>query len=253
MTLFTTTLTSKHCGANLASEEALLKADKPSRTLYLVFYENFPALVLGKSLDCAQEIWQHKIHPPVYRRISGGGSVMHMTGNLNYSLFLSLVDFPQFMNISLSYERILGALAQALGPSVSREGYSDLAIRCRGTARKFSGNAQCRKRGWIMHHGTLLYDTEAIRQIPWYLKPPPKEPEYRRGRRHRDFMTNILPVSSRANLMHRVRLAFAKEFAAELRTLRECELLKSLNLCAPAHRLSDKTSITPFPAERQPQ
>lgn len=253
MTLVTTTLASNHCGINLALEEALLKADKPARTLYLIFYENFPALVLGKSLDYEHEIWRHKMHPPVYRRISGGGSVMHMTGNLNYSLFLPLSEFPELMNISLSYERILGALAQALEPNVTREGYSDLAMRCRGAARKFSGNAQCRKRGWIMHHGTLLYDTEAIRQIPWYLKPPPKEPEYRRGRGHRDFMTNVLPVTSRACLMRRVRLAFAREFGAELRTMRECELLNSLNLRAGAHRFSDKTLITPFPAERQPQ
>lgn len=219
MILYTTFLPARDCGLNLAFEDFFLKSEKDARALYLFFYENFPALVLGKSLELAQEIWQHKGHPPVYRRISGGGSVLHAPGNLNYSLFLSLAAFPGLMNVSLSYEKILNGVAAGFGPKVSRQGYSDLAIRCRGELRKFSGNAQCRKRGWIMHHGTLLYSKEAIRRIPYYLRPPPKEPEYRKGRHHREFMTNVLPVYSRAELMHRVRHGLAREFNARLRQL----------------------------------
>jgi lipoate-protein ligase A len=215
--LYTTLLTSKHCGVNLAFEDFFLRSEKDLAAMYLVFYENFPALVLGKSLDREKEIWLHKRHPPVYRRISGGGSVIHADGNLNYSLFLSLKKFPEFMNVGISYEKILAAVASRLGPTVSRQGYSDLAIACRGGIRKFSGNAQCRKRGWIMHHGTLLYDKEAIRAIPYYLRPPPKEPEYRKGRRHGEFMTNILPSYNKHDLIRRVRLGIAEIFGAELR------------------------------------
>ena len=153
-------------------------------------------------------------------------------GNLNYSLFLSLAAFPELMNVSLSYEKILNGVAASFGPQVSRQGYSDLAIRCRGELRKFSGNAQCRKRGWIMHHGTLLYSREAIRRIPYYLRPPPKEPEYRKGRRHREFMTNVLPVYSRAELMHRVRHGLAREFSAGLRQM----LAPALTGLTPFHR-----------------
>lgn len=230
MILHTTFLPSHHCGINLAFEDFFLKGEKDQQALYLFFYENFPALVLGKSLELEQEIWQHKGHPPVYRRISGGGSVLHAPGNLNYSLFLSLAAFPELMNVSLSYEKILAGVAAGLGPRVSRQGYSDLVVLCRGHLRKFSGNAQARKRGWIMHHGTLLYTKEAIRRIPYYLRPPPKEPEYRRGRRHAEFMTNVLPVYRRAELMHRVRHGLAREFNAELR-----------QMPAPA-----MTGITPF-------
>lgn len=233
MILFTTFLPSRHCGKNLACEDFFLKSEKNPQALYLFFYENFPALVLGKSLELDQEVWRHKRHPPVYRRISGGGSVLHAPGNLNYSLFLSLETFPELMNVQLSYEKILNGIASALGPQVSRQGYSDLVILCRGQLRKFSGNAQARKRGWIMHHGTLLYSKEAIRRIPYYLRPPPKEPEYRKGRRHAEFMTNVLPVYSRAGLIRRVRYGLAEAFNAELR-----------QMPAPA-----TGSITPFQVE----
>ncbi len=217
MILYTTLLKSRHCGVNLAFEDFFLRAAKDPASMYLLFYENFPALVLGKSLEKEKEIWLHKGHPPVYRRISGGGSVIHADGNLNYSLFLSLEKFPEFMNVGFSYEKILAAVACRLGSKVSRQGYSDLAILCRGAIRKFSGNAQCRKRGWIMHHGTLLYDKKAIGTIPYYLRPPPKEPEYRKGRRHAEFMTNILPSYNKYDLIRRVRLGVAESFGAELK------------------------------------
>ena len=219
MQLHTATLGSMHCGLNLSFEEWFLRSVNTPDVMYLFFYENTDSLVLGKSLELEQEIHTHKKHPPVYRRISGGGSVLHTRGNLNYALFLPLAAFPELMNVSLSYQRILAGVIAGFPRGVSVQGYSDLAFASRGAARKFSGNAQCRKRGWILHHGTLLYDKEAIRRVPLYLRPPPKEPAYRRGRRHREFMTNVLPYYSRAALARAVRLGVAAAFNAELRAI----------------------------------
>jgi lipoate-protein ligase A len=60
--------------------------------------------------------------------------------------------------------------------------------------RKFSGNAQQRKRTHLLHHGTLLhaFDFEPVSR---YLKPPPRQPEYRQRRGHADFLTN-LPIKA---------------------------------------------------------
>lgn len=219
MQLHTALIGSQHCGLNLSFEEWFLRSVNTPDVMYLFFYENTDAMVLGKSLELEQEIHTHKKHPPVYRRISGGGSVLHTAGNLNYALYLPLETFPELMNVSLSYQRILGGVIARFPRGVSIQGYSDLNIVSRGEPRKFSGNAQCRKRGWILHHGTLLYDKEAIRRVPWYLRPPPKEPAYRRGRRHSEFMTNVLPFYNRAALMRDVRLGLAKAFDAELRAI----------------------------------
>ena len=219
MQLHTANIASRHCGLNLSFEEWFLRSVDTEGVMYLFFYENTDSMVLGKSLELEHEIHTHKKHPPVYRRISGGGSVLHTQGNLNYALFLPLAAFPELMNVSLSYQRILGGVIARFPRGVSVQGYSDLNFLSRGKPRKFSGNAQCRKRGWILHHGTLLYDKEAIRRVPWYLKPPPKEPAYRSGLKHRDFMTNVLPFYSRAALIRAVRLGLAAAFNAELKTI----------------------------------
>src|SRR5207253_713573 len=65
-------------------------------------------------------------------------------------------------------------------------GISDLAAG----ERKFSGNAQQRKRRFLLHHGTLLYAFDLSR-IGRYLRPPPRAPEYRGGRDHIDFLCNL--------------------------------------------------------------
>jgi lipoate-protein ligase A len=200
----------------LRTKKVFFSAVKPANTAYLVFYENSDAIVLGKSLNLADEVDLHKAVPNVYRRISGGGTVLHCSGILNYALFLSLADFPELFNVSLSYDSLLTAIAGAIGKKVAVRGYSDLGFSVRGDVRKFSGNAQCRKRGWLMLHGTLVYTKRALQQIPWYLKLPPKQPEYRAGRSHREFMTNVLPSYSRQRLMHNLRRGLARHLSARL-------------------------------------
>lgn len=230
MILYTAELRSRHCGCNLAWENAFFEREKSPDALYLLFYENQDAIVLGKSLNIHDEVFLHK-GPAVYRRISGGGTVFHCIGNLNYALFLPLQSFPEFQNIAESYQKILGILAPALGRFVVQRGASDLALLAHEGERKISGNAQCRRRGWLMQHGTLLYSKKALRRIPYYLQPPPKEPAYRRGRKHRDFMSTVLPCYNRHELMRRVRLSLAHAFRAELRALpKESPLLLYPNL-----------------------
>jgi lipoate-protein ligase A len=71
-----------------------------------------------------------------------------------------------------------------------------------------SGNAQQRKRNYLLHHGTLLYDFDpAISER--YLRIPARQPEYRQQRRDSAFLTN-LPLK-REELASRLRQAFGAE------------------------------------------
>src|SRR6185295_8220742 len=78
------------------------------------------------------------------------------------------------------------ALASLVNGEVSIEGYTDLALN----GRKFSGNSQRRKNRWLLFHGTFLLECD-FNLMDTALLPPPREPAYRKGRRHSQFLTTL--------------------------------------------------------------
>jgi len=124
---------------------------------------------------------------PVLRRCSGGGAVLLGAGCLNYTLVLPLEWDPRWSDVRYSLRWILARMKQAIGlPQLRREEPCDLAL----DRRKVSGSAQRRTRSAILHHGTLLYKFDAAR-AERFLKAPARQPRYRAGRSHRDFLGNL--------------------------------------------------------------
>ncbi|MES0488719.1 MAG: hypothetical protein ABUK01_01925 [Leptospirales bacterium] len=200
---------------NLATEEYFLnQVNKLDENAYLFFYENSSSVILGKTLDLPKEVYSHKKLPFTIRRSSGGGSVAHFPGNLNYGILLSLEHYPELNNISNSYQIILQTLAKAIYPALAVQvaGISDLSIAQKGELKKISGNAQTRKRKWLLHHGTLIYDTTHLSQISYYLKPPPKEPDYRQSRKHNDFLLKKVPQQGKHRIIRSIIAAFSQKF-----------------------------------------
>lgn len=130
----------------------------------------------------------------ILRRCSGGGTVLQGPGCLNYSLVLRIDSRPELAGISSTnchvMKRNAAAISKLLGQSVSVEGHTDLAL----DGRKFSGNAQRRKRTHLLFHGTFLLDCD-LSLITRFLKSPSREPEYRQGRGHEEFLIR-LPVQA---------------------------------------------------------
>jgi lipoate-protein ligase A len=56
--------------------------------------------------------------------------------------------------------------------------------------RKFSGSAQRRLRKYLLYHGTVLYRFP-IELLARYLRPPRRQPAYRRQRDHAEFVINV--------------------------------------------------------------
>ena len=82
--------------------------------------------------------------------------------------------------------------ANALRQAVAVRGCTDLTLG----DLKFSGNAQRRKRDWLLFHGTFLLDFD-LALIGEVLRPPPRPPAYRQERAHADFLTRLpLPAAS---------------------------------------------------------
>ncbi|MHB1423776.1 MAG: lipoate--protein ligase family protein [Gemmataceae bacterium] len=179
---------------NVALDEALLlAAESGDGGEILRFWEwTTPAIVLGSGGKLADDVHEEVCSAegvPILRRSSGGGTVLLDRGCLLYTLILSYERHSDLADIRRSYrfilDRIAYALAENVGP-IEQAGISDL-VRA---GRKFSGTAQQRKRAFLLHHGTLLHDMD-LSAIRRYLREPPKQPEYREGRCHLDFLRNL--------------------------------------------------------------
>ncbi len=212
---------------NLALDEALLlAAEAEEGGEVLRFWEwPAPAVVLGSACRLAHDVDEVACRAdgvPLLRRSSGGGTVLLGRGCLCYSLVLSYARAPALAEIPTSYvyilERVLAAL-DGLLPELSRQGTSDLA----SAGRKFSGNAQQRKRAHVLHHGTLLYAFD-LAQVGRYLRAPERQPKYRAQREHDDFLVN-LPVGAE-ELKRRLRVEWgAAEEASVWPEERVCRLV----------------------------
>ncbi len=127
---------------------------------------------------------------PLYRRTSGGGTVVQGPGCLNYSVILRMERDHALENISSTgvyvLERIGGVVERLTGWPVEQQGHTDLVIN----GRKFSGNAQRRKNHAVLFHGTFLldFDLEIIEDL---LPMPTHQPDYREGRSHGEFLMNL--------------------------------------------------------------
>ncbi|MEK7794693.1 MAG: lipoate--protein ligase family protein, partial [Candidatus Hydrogenedentota bacterium] len=155
-------------------------------------------VVLGVGQAWRDEVRADECHAdgvPIHRRCSAGGCVLQGPGCLNYSLVLDQTARPEVASIRDSYGWILGALArafQARGQAMACAGTSDLAV----DGRKCSGNAQRRRKRFVLHHGTILYNAD-LALFAKYLREPTDRPEYRGQRAHDQFVAN-LPITAAA-------------------------------------------------------
>jgi len=138
---------------NLAIEEVLLKN---SRKEYLILGINNTSVIIGKHQAAHKEVDTEYVignQIPVIRRISGGGTVFHDKGNLNFTFIRQSetgkqVDFPK-------YTRPVIDFLLSLGIDAKFEGKNDIKV----DGLKISGNAEHVHRDRVLHHGTLLFDS----------------------------------------------------------------------------------------------
>ncbi len=200
---------------NLALDEALLLeslATPSPPTMVRTWMAHEPTVVLGSSSRVADEVNLDACRAAgvaVLRRPSGGLSVVLGPGCLMWTV---VAAWPEpTPTIGAIHDAILDPLCAALraaGRDVVRRGSSDLAIRSRGALRKISGNALRVSRGAVLYHGTLL-DAFDLALVGRVLRHPPREPEYREGRPHGEFLENL--SLGRECLEHAVRRAFAAD------------------------------------------
>ena len=139
---------------NHATEEYLFKNFSDE---IILLYINQSSLIVGKHQNVFAEVnfpycYQQGI--PVFRRISGGGTVYHDEGNLNYS-FLFSRDISK-MNYHDNLVPLKNFFKEKLNLHVDISTRNDLWVN----NKKISGTAEHIFKQRILHHGTLLYNAE---------------------------------------------------------------------------------------------
>lgn len=141
---------------NLALEQYVFDSLNQFDEIFLLWI-NEPSIIVGKNQNTIQEInldYVKENNINVVRRLSGGGAVYHDYGNLNYTIISKSKETSAF-NFEAFSQPVIEVLAK-LGVKAEFSGRNDITI----DGQKFCGNAQYMKKGKVLHHGAMLFDTD---------------------------------------------------------------------------------------------
>ena len=219
---------------NLACDEALLDWCEENGGEEILRFWKSPEyfVVVGYANKIAVEVNIENCRTkqiPIFRRCSGGGTVLQGAGCLNYALILHITDDGPCHTITSANQFIMSKNREAIESlaeqfkiknsklKISVRGHTDLALN----DLKFSGNSQRRKKNFLLFHGTFLLNFD-LALVGEFLRTPSKQPDYRASRSHDEFVTNLnLPAD-------KVKTALKKSWNAidELKDFPKSEIQK---------------------------
>ena len=138
---------------NIASEEYLLKH---TDGYYVYLWQNSPSVIVGSNQNTLLEVNLKKAEElgvKTVRRLTGGGAVYHDLGNICYTI---IAPYAENVNAFRIFSEPLIAFLQTLGITAEFSGRNDVLI----DGKKISGTAQVVYKDKVLHHGTILFDTD---------------------------------------------------------------------------------------------
>jgi lipoate-protein ligase A len=210
---------------NLMFDEALARSAWATGQHLLRFWWGGPPAAVTGSNERPEQVVDTaacaRLGVDVLKRCTGGGTVLQTGGVLNYSLVMPASDH---LNLKAGFRQgtdVVCAILAAFGVVAVPEGTSDVAVG----ERKISGNAQARRWKSLLVHGTLLVDFD-FDLAETVLLHPLREPEYRRGRSHRDFLVTLraLGIQTDRSVIETVAVEAAQKIFGRMNTLREFDV-----------------------------
>lgn len=139
---------------NLAMEEYFFEKFKKDEVFML--WINEPSVVIGKHQNLIEELnmkYCFENNIKIARRLSGGGTVVHDFGNLNYTYITNTtgdtaLDFKEFLKPM--YKALLNLNIDA---NISPR--NDFRVE----EKKVCGHSQFMRKKRVLHHGCILFDS----------------------------------------------------------------------------------------------
>lgn len=161
-----------------------------SKDFYKVWIPDQKYLVIGQANKAETSLFLDIVEAeniPVYKRPSGGETVILTPNTIVIS---SIIIDEKFKNPSIYfqfYNKLLMDTFQELGiENIGQKGISDVTIG----NKKIVGSSIYRRKNVVFYHAVINLK-ESIDIISKYIKHPQKEPDYRKGRDHKEFVTSI--------------------------------------------------------------
>ena len=170
---------------NLALEEHVLTNLQED---FVFLWQSDNSVIIGKNQNTVDEInteYVEQENVNVVRRITGGGAVYHDLGNINFSYIMNVNDR------SNTFRKFTSSVIEALksyGIPAEFSGKNDILVN----GMKISGNAQAIRGNRILHHGTLLFNSD-LTKLGKILKPKIDKLESNGVSSIESRVTNILP------------------------------------------------------------
>lgn len=166
-----------------------LMTDKRSENFYTWIPES-RYLILGRSNNPVDSLFLDNVlsdEIEVYQRPSGGETVI-LTPN---TLVISAIDLADELYVSKEIfkkfnNQIINSLQKFGIEKLTQRGISDISIG----EKKILGSSMYRSKNKFFYHAVLNI-SEDTTTIARYIKHPKREPDYRKGRNHSEFVTNL--------------------------------------------------------------
>jgi lipoyltransferase and lipoate-protein ligase len=136
--------------------EYYFATEKIFEDVVFLFWRTTPTLMVGKYQNVAEEInvkFAKEKNMNIVRRMSGGGTIYTDPGGWQFTFIDrdkdNVIEFKKYI------APVISALHK-FGVNADFNGRNDLCI----DNKKISGNAQYKLEESIIHHGSLLYDTD---------------------------------------------------------------------------------------------
>ncbi len=201
----------------LAEAILIARSERKCPNTFFIYRRKPPAVSIGyfqavnNTVDLAA---CRELGVEVSRRITGGGAIYSDENGIIYSIVVN-EDNPKVpKNIAESYGVLCRGIIEALkilGLDAVFQPVNDILVG----GRKISGSSQTRRRGVVLHHGTLLAkaDIETMKRV---LRIPDEKMSDKAAKSLEERVTSLEKLLGREVSMHEVKEAVKKGFEKAL-------------------------------------